>query len=203
MRAREPQRPREDGTRRLSRGKPALGGRCKQLMEHRAGRVECSGAPGPALSPAQSPAPEPPRNHALKLRPLLASALCHAHKHGSAPSALKLLLLSLPSPAPLQAALARGQWKARTCGRSGSRDLGPLELGMCTRLYPAASAPCMVGINTSLPSHQESAFFPSPPGAAKSTHNPCSILANLGLISSLRALKGYTFRVRSDSSPGQ
>lgn len=163
LRAWAPQRPREDGTRRSSRGKPALGGRCKQLMEHRAGRVERSGAPGPAQSPAQSPAPGPPRNHALKLRPLLASALYHAHKHGPAPFALKLLLLSLPSPAPLQAALAFGQWNARTRRRSGSRDLGPLELEMCTRLHPAASAP-LHGRNQHLSSpvtrNLPSSYFP-------------------------------------------
>lgn len=74
LRARAPQRPRENGTWRPSRGKPMLGGRCKQLMERRAGRVECSGAPRPALSPAQSPAQSP--------APDLAS---HARKRGSAP----------------------------------------------------------------------------------------------------------------------
>lgn len=59
LRARAPQRQRENGTWRPSRGKPKLGGRCKQLVERRAGRVDCSGSPRPALSPAQSPAPRP------------------------------------------------------------------------------------------------------------------------------------------------
>lgn len=199
MRARAPQRPREDGTWRSSRGKPALGGRCEQLVEHRAGSVERSGAPGPALSPAQSPARRPPRNHALKLRPLLAWALYRAHKHGSAPSPLGLLLLSLPSPAPLPAAVTRcqrskvGQWRPWPASAWDVFEAPSCCFRPSTR---SESAPL-------LPSHQESAFFPSPLDAAEMIHNPCPILANLGLISSLRTLNGYTFRVRPDSSPGQ
>lgn len=65
LRARAPQRPRKDETQRPPRGKRELGGRCKQLMERRAGRVERSGAPGPPRAPPRTP-PRILSNHALK-----------------------------------------------------------------------------------------------------------------------------------------
>lgn len=121
LRARAPQRPREKRTWRPSRGKPALGGRCKQLMERGAGRVERSGAPGPAPSPAQRP--HKPRPQAgLRPRPLSGSS-----------SRFRAASLS----PPLDPAVNRGS----THQRPGSRDPGPLELEASTRLHPTASAP--------------------------------------------------------------
>lgn len=73
-----------------------LGGRCKQLMERRAGRVECSGAPRPALSPALSPAPD------------LAS---HALERGSAPVSRPL------SPAVLRASALTESQAVETLAR--------------------------------------------------------------------------------------